>query len=546
MIEILIIDDEQSQLDRGIRMLNEVFERVGVCVEISGDLFSTRATVWKEVKRIESKLLSSRPDILICDNKIGRTEAWGQEFIAENKPKLPETTMCLLTRENIKSAQFGLRRPNPDFIIDKGHLSGDDDEYKEYIATKLLRSVTRSKGVKIEWQDDLKQLFRGFRIKGKGVNVSESEVISIVEQCLYTGNVGESPQEVVIEAMEGGRSGSAVLSCQLRGDLTYGISGVLKISGRAAALQELENYNKYVRWVLPYTWKVEVLGFGETEKLGGVCYSFAFDGAGIPQSSACRLRKSDGTIVDAICDSIFNPRSKMWYSQIRDTGTDASRYFQSSSFFHCPEQVTKRQEKFLEVLTSLFPDKISIVGEEISMFGELLLHPHKLLFTEDWGDVVECVCHGDLNANNILVNSTDTGIAFIDFQRTGYHNIFRDFVSFESSIRVEWGEEVDEAAIEDLFLAEIKSIETGNYTGSAYLELVGKIRNVAYQNFSKNSSDHYLIAAYIHFSWLVTRFDFWKRSQRIRLCLGACAAYSVLNRRFITRSEFFTHNNGSL
>jgi hypothetical protein len=152
-----------------------------------------------------------------------------------------------------------------------------------------------------------------------------------------------------------------------------------------------------------------------------------------------------------------------------------------------------------------------------------------LLFTEDWGEVEECLCHGDLNAGNILVNSQHNRAAFIDFQNTGFHNIFRDFVSFESSIRIDYNDG-DTRLSPNIALKNEIQLSNGNEgVWSGYLAEISKVRGVAFANFpvseGSNRKSLYLIASYIHFSWLVTRFSTdWSPEAKRRLCLGAFAS----------------------
>ncbi len=349
---------------------------------------------------------------------------------------MPECVMCLITREVLKSPQFGLRIPNPDFIIDKNHLGGEN-KYKEYVGKRILALLRRGESVSIDWKTPFAEAFSSFK-DARGKKADEEEVQSLIEQCLFNGDVSDSGKAVLIDRLAGGRSGSAVLSCRMKGAINYGITGVIKISHRKNADVEIDNYNKYVKWVLPYTWKVEILGTGITETLGAICYSFAFDGSGKPNSATDLLRAADSHIVPLVCSSIFSPTSKTWYSQILETSLDASQYFQRPPFFQRATQIQDREEKLLQKFIDVFGDSFVVTESSISLFGRKAPRPNHLLFTNDWGRVEECISHGDLNANNILVNSSKDSVVFIDFQNTGRHHIYRDFISFESSIRIDW------------------------------------------------------------------------------------------------------------
>ena len=52
------------------------------------------------------------------------------------------------------------------------------------------------------------------------------------------------------------------------------VPSVVKVSERAYAEQELENYHRFVKWGLPYTWRVDLLGHGMSKGYGAIAYSF--------------------------------------------------------------------------------------------------------------------------------------------------------------------------------------------------------------------------------------------------------------------------------
>ncbi len=320
MIKIAIIDDEQDQILRTTKHLKEVF----------GDL-KNREIVFLEflisehnpdLAAYEKLIVADRPHVVFCDNRIGRVESWGHKFIARIKKLLPETVMCLLTRHTLGCQHFGASTPNPDLIVHKGPLGGDVSGYGKYVFNEIKSNLKRISNVTVSWQCESDTLFSSRLSRRKSTTIEQ--VNSLIEQCLFCGDIDESSKHVDVGKLEGGRSGSVNLSCRLKGELTYGVTGVIKISPIEKSLQEIANYNTYVKWVLPYTWRVEVLGTGFTDEMGAVCYSFAFDGDGNPLSCTSLLRIADANVVNMICGTIFNPNSKTWYSRLRPSGSDAS------------------------------------------------------------------------------------------------------------------------------------------------------------------------------------------------------------------------------
>lgn len=533
MIRILIVDDQQAQLDRGARLIKETFEILDIRPVIQTHCLGSTSSLDKATYSLTNEALKTRPHIIICDNKIGESHAWGQKFLAQIKTQIPEIVTCMMTREILKCAQFGLHTPNPDVIIDKGQLGGSSAEYRKHIARKLTGSITRSTRLTITWETPFEEIFGSLKDRNDK-KATEEKIQSLIEQCFYDGAIESDEHSVIIEKLAGGKSGSAVLACRLSGKLSYGVTGVMKISRRDEAESEYQNYSRFVKWVLPYTWRVEALGTGFTDSFGAVCYSFAFDGDGKPRSCSDLLKRADSQIIKLLCETIFNPENKTWYNQMRMSREDACQYFQSPPYFSRSNQVQDREVRYLDEMKKIFPRDFSCSETEMRLFGIKAELPNRLLFTNDWGTVEECVCHGDLNANNVLVNSERHAIAFIDFQKTGYHNMFRDFISFESSIRIEWGEVLDMANLGAALREEIAlATDDGPVTWN-YLRQVQLIRNVAFANFPPDSEGRrkklHLIASFVHFSWLATRFSDWTAEGYARLLLGAYAALVALGR----------------
>tara|TARA_B100000780_G_C20727286_1_gene289024 strand:+ start:203 stop:433 length:231 start_codon:yes stop_codon:yes gene_type:complete len=46
-----------------------------------------------------------------------------------------------------------------------------------------------------------------------------------------------------------------------------------------------------------------------------------------------------------------------------------------------------------------------------------------------FGYLEECLSHGDMNANNMIFDEKTKTISFIDFEKTGFWHVYRDFIS---------------------------------------------------------------------------------------------------------------------
>jgi Phosphotransferase enzyme family len=540
-LDAVFIDDDKTQLASFGRTLNGILAEIDPAVHVEQIEVKGGVDVREQLIRIESDLVQRRPHLIFVDNQMNKEDGEGQRFIERLKPRLPDTLFCLLTRQTLRSDWFGLFNPNPDLILSKAYLKmGEPNKYKGYVRGLLRSRLKRARRYDVIWEalaeDSVNQIKD---VKGRKISITE--VQSVIEQVLFDGTIERPPsqQSFKVSPIAGGRSGSVVLGMQLQGSIQHPITGVLKISSVAKALEEIAHYGQYVKWVLPYTWRIDIIGTGFTENIGAVCYSFAFEGQNEdpPISASQLLVEGDGKIISSICKSIFDAKRKTWYSDVHHTDEEMSSYFSSERFYK-NKKTTKfeeREQELMKIFETVFGDDFILSSESMKLFGVIAERPTKLVLTEDWGTVEECVSHGDLHCGNILVNRNSGALAFIDFQQTGPHYIFRDFVSVESSIRIDWNAALDRDDLQRCFGQEIQlaELQEPNADGS-YVGLCAKVREAAFLNFPIRDvsarRELMLLGAYTQFSWLLTRFPNWEKTARQRLLLGVFASLVGLQR----------------
>ncbi|MFO1359535.1 phosphotransferase [Plasticicumulans sp.] len=551
-LDVVYFDDNSSQLASFGRVLNSVFKEIHPDIDVEQFELIQTPSRDANLDKIEQELIRRRPHVIIFDNFIWKEYlGTGQKIIARLKPKLPDSVFCLLTKESLKSDNFGLHFPNPDIVISKLYLKAGIDEngenpYKLYLRKLISEKVNRARKFPIIWNESFDKIFNSLKCdKGKKARVEE--IVSIIEQVLYDGTITCASEKISLTSINGGRSGSIVLGCKIIGSVRYAITGVIKISKVNQAREELANYNKYVKWLLPYTWRIDVIGTGFSENFGGICYSFAFEGQGLesPKSASEFINNSQFGVIDKICSSIFDPSKKTWYAQIGACETEISEYFTSHKYYKKPSLIEDRVNQLYRLLSENFENNFIFSENHIVLYGKKVERPDKLILAKDWGKIEECISHGDLHCGNILVHPGSGDVAFIDFQHTGYHYLFRDFVSVESSIRIEWPSVIMINDVTELLDQEILlSTFDANAPLEPYLQYCYKIRKVALINFPENSTNSrrsmYLIGLYTQYLWLVTRFDHWNKSSKIRLLLGAFASLMGLQ---ILRDEHHNHNS---
>ena len=117
------------------------------------------------------------------------------------------------------------------------------------------------------------------------------------------------------------------------------------------------------------------------------------------------------------------------------------------------------------------------------------------------GSFSSCICHGDLNSNNVMVAENDQAI-FIDFQETGRGHVFEDFVTMEASVRLYHG---DDALKGQRLLDAERAIRDGEDVAglSGPQKIASEIRRLARRNFpSESFATYYYASAAFNFRLL--------------------------------------------
>lgn len=511
--------------------------------------------------------LAARPDVMFFDNHFGEAPglaSFGFQFISSVKRHFPDTVFVLMTRESLNNNEFGKATPHPDIIVSKLRLianerrgPGDNKEtYQEFFQGEFRRVFRRAKVEQIIIPPALQQAFDGMRSTGRRKTpLSSLELRSIVEQICFMGRdpTDKEITTVELEKLEGGLSGSVVCTIRLSEDKTpYRVPGVIKFSTRDNAKREIQNHSRYVKWVLPYNWRVDIIGTGEAEKFGAVCYSFAQGGSEKPISLETSIKRACGNQVAAVISAVFDPRSQTWYEQRKSVEMDIGAYFSGvRPYFINPDDRAQKADRLRSIITSVCEkNNIRVIlnkGTHIIEFGGKLIdlkNFEEKLFSEHWGvSVIECISHGDLNAGNIMVRSDTAAFSFIDFRHTGWHHRARDFCSIEGSLRTLYPRTKavkdfsgylrrEIAAIQHEEI-QLRSIEDAKSATEAYDEyekrrrqldftkanensdrdVIGLIRAAYLGNFVGASYKEYCLAQLLHAWWLICFEDTWVESQ---------------------------------
>ncbi len=529
-LRIVYLEDREKEFERWSTVLTKCLSFGSFHSEID----------WAADEKTFLSALLRRPHIAVCDMDLGdgSLRYAGAQIISRVKNQFPDVLFFLLTGQNVSLDKLaGLA--SPDHYLSKEYLG--TDEYNRYLKSVVAQLLRRYPVGELAYSFDLRMAGPAH---SKKVKLSEAELQSMAEQCLYgvdLGTEGTDVGKVELSPIPGGFSGSGVYLMHIwTGSRKNSVPSILKISELSRARAELSNYNRFVKWRLPYLWRVDLMGFGSCGNFGAICYSFVMGGGKEPSPANHFLRRGQLSVVDAVVDSILFSKNQNWYSECRPSEKDARIYFGEQPYYTRNARRADREQMFKAELRKLAQSGGHNVYFEESTFAfsgrPSIPNLNRCLFNRDWGMVTECVCHGDLNGNNVMYTGEGNEVAFIDFQHTGFHHLFRDFVSFESSVRLEipgedqhWAEQRFPDVLngeERLVSATWDRLDSdGTYIGE-----ISKIRHAANQNFPSESFALYLIANTVHSLWLLEKGERWPQYQKHRLLAAVVAGLEGLDR----------------
>jgi hypothetical protein len=499
-IVIVILEDEDDQYEMACQRYGDILSRMGYSPEFR------RCRGKNEL----APMLKAHPHMVVCDLSLSPTKEnyEGLEAIADYKSQFPHVAFIGNTRRHVSTDQFGAKYPNPDMMVSKKYLNIDDG-YLDYLVKRLGNLLHRCPKIEIDVEGGLTKALEGFI----GSKPRLDDIAALVSQVAFVGH-GSDPvtqvQRVILKPMDGEYSGSAVFEMSVySANGKFGVPAVLKVSKSEAAEAEYANYNRYVKWLLPYLWRVDVLGYGSTGAFGAVCYSFVLAGGREPRPMTRAIEEGSGKATDDMTKTIFDPQSQMWYSHRRvGVGDIAFNHYASKRYFNNPRHQSEATNRLVE-RTREFCRKGGTYFESQKEDNRVQINevmyslPDFLLFTQRWGAYAECICHGDLNSNNVMYEEGRGAVAFIDFQRTGYAHVFWDFVVFESSLRIYFPPTVKRSHADvEQFISMETSLCTAGWEDRCafeerYLREVLKVRQAAKANFPDEPFRNYVIGSLV-------------------------------------------------
>ena len=252
-----------------------------------------------------------------------------------------------------------------------------------------------------------------------------------------------------------GRGGSGVVLMRPIVEGTKGQHFVIKFGPRETMNTELDNYNLFVK---PFVGKhsTQLIDIAdkpiETLNLGGLKFSFAGMSVDEPRDFNAFYRDPNIT-AERVClslDHLFRETCGSWYQAKRDWGNKdpnglALAYEAQLSLSH-PDKLKEVTDTFMELSNGKsFHNIIFRINNQDRIdvqLGELnILFPSPMYYLKNNRGTFpepqfECRTHGDLNSRNMFIDE-DNRVWLIDFFKTGWGPILRDFTELECAIKFE-------------------------------------------------------------------------------------------------------------
>ncbi len=293
------------------------------------------------------------------------------------------------------------------------------------------------------------------RLDQSSVKVIEDELRFIISQMFAPKN-GEDPIATQVDVgyydNAEGRSGSALYQLSPEVVLQRGPrkSALLKFGPKEEIKQEARNYDRFVEWFLRRTQTVRKIADAQGNHFAGILYSFPTDDPTSSRLFSRFVTEEDLERSLAVIRKMFSPENKQWLAVEGNAylGRDQTRFqtYYFSQVLRCTPYQLRRD--YYQRLCKELDNIEARVGSDIftdhggtftlSIIDRQVLNPVRFLMEHPCVDQVKMtVVHGDLHANNILIEPGDRGDAyyFIDFKYTGFGHVYRDFIELELSLR---------------------------------------------------------------------------------------------------------------
>lgn len=464
------------------RFISSVFHLLGYATEI--EIYSDKP----DRNKIDAIISNKSIDVIFCDLTLGNKldeNALGLENIKYLKQTYPEIVVCGISGKTVTYRMTASQKNLPTFDLFVEKMRHDDDDYIEYIKNEMGKVFCSNVGIEIV-TDNLLEKDKKF-----ASTPVFQRLLKKISFTTHGDNHDTSVKKIILYPTTGGYSSSYVFKmiCQTVNGETV-ISSVLKCSEKSYASKEIDNYMNFVKWYLPYTWRPEMLAYAFSKDYGMICYSFVYNDA-VPFSSLTdKIKAYDYQKINNAIEKIFGGSHKQWYGE-----NNRKLVFQSINSYYRSLYFPQDRKKPFDVVDELIA-KLNgqITDDQYHICGKTISMAQKLFIDTVTNSYQECICHGDLNTDNIQISEGDE-LIFIDFQDTGKGHVFHDFVVFEMCLRL-YRKPPEPIDFNALLENEIK-ITNDDFsfaTEKSIWKNIQKIRSLARENFPDEEFKTYYLS----------------------------------------------------
>ncbi len=486
-LKAIYFDDDSKHLEGYGDVWSNVLKRISEEVELD-----------RRLKMDEVQICKKLPHIVIVDNVIraedgSEIDNEGASFISRMKKKFPHIIFVLFTQQTFSVKTLAQLFPNPDLIVPK--ITFRSEEYQEnWIVPRIKEILLRRPAGKVLLDDMV--LHREYK-------EITSSIECILEQSLNDVVKYEpsSIEEIKLKKLTGGASGASVFVANIAGlQRLRNVPVVFRLAEDKDIRREISNYKKYVTLQVPHNVRVELLGSGFNCGHGGAVYAFAL---GDVENTTTALKYLDAPKPESqkrltsICGDLFNSDQGGWYIYDIEMEIEIVEYF-SNSEEYAP---SKDNRRISGIQKNLFKESLNDcqINNDYIVFNNTQLQlPRNLIDRYEGSNFKQCICHGDLNLNNVIVSDDGRKVALIDFEYCGFDHLFKDFISLEVSL-LELGDESTD--ISSIYEKKVKGFE-GLDLAETNFELQSIVRNAFFRKFADQEleavNEQYLICLAFH------------------------------------------------
>lgn len=256
-----------------------------------------------------------------------------------------------------------------------------------------------------------------------------------------------------------GKGGCAVVRLRPTMSDGKGADVMVKFGPRETVMKEWDNYTKHVKNYVPHGATVIDDKPAQTLHLAAIIYSFV-GGAGIEGAFKDYFSVATPESIEILLDYLFKETCARWYESGRTPKEDErlplDQLYRSKDSLNLSDdkhlqEIESIVEQLLRPEDNLYAHNLQKSGEtqlkvNLGRFVQLLPNPLYIALRERVGEEAAtnlfplptsmAITHGDLNGDNIIVGKGNMTF-LIDFYKTGFSPIFRDFVVLESIIKFE-------------------------------------------------------------------------------------------------------------